>query len=207
MIINLVDINDNMISTWKNEFSSYAEINIINDSIFNIQTDAIVSPANSFGIMDGGLDGKIRDFFGIEIEDKIRMKIKNDYFGELPVGNAIITETDNHNIKYLITAPTMRVPENVMNSINAYLSMRAILIMSEFNPQIKIISIPGLCSLSGKMDFKIVARQMKVAYEKIILKNILYSHWREEKYLQDYMMCKIDHIPEDLEKYNFRHGT
>jgi O-acetyl-ADP-ribose deacetylase (regulator of RNase III) len=207
MIINLIDINENMISSWKNEFYDYENINIINDSIFNIPADAIVSPANSFGIMDGGLDGKIRDYFGIEIENKIRDKINSEFFGELPVGNAITTLTGNKIYKYLITSPTMRVPENVMNSFNAFLSMRAILINCMLNSDIRTVSIPGLCALSGSMPFIIVARQMRVAYDKIILNKTKFLHWREEKYLQEYMMCKNNIIPEDLEKNCFRHGV
>jgi O-acetyl-ADP-ribose deacetylase (regulator of RNase III) len=178
---------------------NFRTVVIINDSIFNIPADAIVSPANSFGIMDGGLDGKIRDYFGVEIENKVRNKINSEYFGELPVGNAIITITEHRTYKYLITSPTMRVPENVMNSFNAFLSMRAILINCILNSDIRTVSIPGLCALSGSMPFIIVARQMRVAYDKIVLNKTKYFHWREEKYLQEYMMCKNNIIPEDVE--------
>ena len=75
MVINLIDINFQMVESWKKEFQFISNINIHNKSIFEIQADAIVSPANSFGIMDGGLDGKIRDFFGIKIEHTLRKNI------------------------------------------------------------------------------------------------------------------------------------
>lgn len=198
MKLYLIDINLNLIKAWENEFNSYKNIKIIHGSIFEFNADAIVSPANSFGIMDGGIDGKIRDFFGMNIEQKVRNKIIHDFKGELPVGCAITTETDNKQFKYLISAPTMRVPEIVKDSLNAYLAMRAILIECNKN-NILTVAIPGLCSLSGGMPYNIVARQMRVAYDRICLKSINYSHWREEKYLQDYLMCKTNTLPIDLE--------
>lgn len=62
------------------------------------------------------------------------------------------------------------------------------------------ISIPGLGALSGRMPFNIAARQMRTAYDKLILKTITYSHWREEKELQSYMLCKSNVLPYDYEK-------
>ena len=198
MKIILIDINQKMTNAWKNEFSSFHNIEVINDSIFNVKAQAMVSPANSFGIMDGGIDGKIRDFFGKELEKNVRKIINEEYGGELPVGSAIITNVQHKQFDYLIPAPTMRVPENVENTLNAYLAMRAILLCCKMN-NIKTVVIPGLCSLSGSMPYPIVARQMRVAYQKVILKTIHYSHWREERELQSYLMCRINTLPYDLE--------
>ena len=198
MNINLIATDGKLADAWGYEFNRIPNVNIIQGSIFNFPSQAIVSPANSFGIMDGGLDGKLRDYFGTQIEKKVRNKIKYEYHGELPVGCAITVETGRSEFPLLISAPTMRVPEDVSTTQNAYLAMRAILIECIRN-HIKSIAISGLCSLSGRMDLKIVARQMRVATEKIILGTIGYSHWREEKALQDYMQCKTDYLPEDLE--------
>ena len=151
MKINLIDINQRMTDAWEKEFIDYSDVNVINGSIFDVLSDTIVSPANSFGIMDGGIDGKIRDYFGFEIEKKVRQKIDTEYFGELPVGCAILTKTDDNKIKYLISAPTMRVPENVSDTLNAYLAMRAIMSVCILH-DLRSVSIPGLCSLSGSME-------------------------------------------------------
>ena len=199
MKIVLSDINKSMTDAWKTEFSGYSNIDIVNDSIFNVKSDAIISPANSFGIMDGGIDGKLRDYFGLSIETAVRTKIKQAYQGELPVGCAIVLPTGNKQFPYLISAPTMRVPEEVSKSLNAYLAMRAILITALANKEISTLAVPGLCALSGRMPYEIVARQMRVAWDKIIIGSIQYSHWREEKQLQSYLKCETDILPYDLE--------
>ena len=198
MTIQLIDINPEMVGAWRNEFGSYSDIKISTGSIFELEADAIVSPANSFGIMDGGLDGKIRDFFSIEIEEKVRQKISLDHAGELPVGVAISTSIENRKFRYLITAPTMRVPEIVASTQNAYLAMRAILLEAK-RIGVQKISIPGLCALSGQMPVIVVARQMRIAYDKVVLRRINYTHWREEKALQNYMACITNELPFDYE--------
>lgn len=35
-------------------------------------------------------------------------------------------------IKFLISAPTMRIPENVSNTVNAYLAFRAVILASKY---------------------------------------------------------------------------
>ena len=202
MTIILVDINKAMAFAWTREFQGMKDVQIQDGNIFDVKVGALVSPANSFGIMDGGIDGKLRDFFGMEIERRVRQKIATEYYGELPVGAAITTETGHEKYKYLISAPTMRVPEDVSTSLNAYLAMRAILVECKKN-HIDSVAIPGLAALSGRMDPKIVARQMRAAYDKIVLGRIIYTHWREEKLLQRYLMCETDILPDDLEDKAF----
>jgi O-acetyl-ADP-ribose deacetylase (regulator of RNase III) len=197
--ITLADINVELVRNWENEFAGFSDVIIFCGNIFTLQADAIVSPANSFGIMDGGLDGKLRDFFGLEMEKKVRARILADFPGELPVGMAIISETGNKNFPFLITAPTMRVPQNVEDSINAYLAMKAILYSIQKEPRITSIVVPGLCSLTGKMIPGIIARQMRVAYEKMLFGKFDYTHWREEKAFEKYLQCKTDFSPDDLE--------
>lgn len=116
----------------------------------------------------------------------------------MPAGCAIAEKTDRKQYQYLVSAPTMRVPENVASSQNAYPAMRAILIQCIEN-EIESIAIPGPCALSGQMPCGIVARQMRVAYDKIIRKTIAYSHWREEKELQRYMLRETSELPHDYE--------
>jgi O-acetyl-ADP-ribose deacetylase (regulator of RNase III) len=53
--------------------------------------------------MDGGIDGKLRDFFGIDIEKAVRDKISKEYCSELPVGSVIIVQTGYTQFKYLVS--------------------------------------------------------------------------------------------------------
>ncbi len=135
--------------------------------------DAIVSPANSFGYMDGGLDLKYSQYFGWELESKVREGLEKHYYGEIPVGNAIIVKTGTEDIPFLISAPTMRVPSNVSNTVNAYLAFKAILQRViqhniENGSEIKSILCPGLGTGEGKMPVEIFAKQMHRAYEVCI---------------------------------------
>lgn len=94
-------------------------------SILSLTCDAIVSPANSFGFMDGGIDALYMSHFGPQIQDRLRDAIRVRHHGELLVGAADVIETGNAAIPCLIAAPTMRVPMILKDSVNPYLAARA----------------------------------------------------------------------------------
>ncbi len=56
MNYSLVDKNPSMVSSWKKLFDGEENVNILNTNIREVPSDAILSPANSFGFMDGGVD-------------------------------------------------------------------------------------------------------------------------------------------------------
>ncbi|KAJ3446548.1 prophage tail fiber assembly protein [Anaeramoeba flamelloides] len=129
----LRDISRGMIKSWEEVFSDVSNFDISYGDYFGKTADAIISPANSFGSMDGGVDQRITDYFGWQLQDRLREKIQNSLHGELPVGKAYIidTRTKFSKIKYCISAPTMRVPKDVSTSMKAYLAFRACLIAIE----------------------------------------------------------------------------
>jgi O-acetyl-ADP-ribose deacetylase (regulator of RNase III) len=96
------------------------------------------------------------------------------YHGELPVGCAEIVETGESRWKYLIAAPTMRVPEPVSSTINAYLAFRAALVAAEnFNKgqgrrAIDSLVCCGLATGVGGMSASRCASQMRIAYREMI---------------------------------------
>jgi len=168
--LKLIAYNLDLYYSWKKYFDGLENIEVIDDDIFSQKGDAIVSPANSFGYMDGGLDLKISQTLGWDIERKVREVLEREYFGELPVGNAIIVETSHQKFPYLISAPTMRVPSNVSATVNAYLAFKAIIqAVLRFNRthsyQIETVLCPGLGTGEGKLSANDCARQMYMAYE------------------------------------------
>lgn len=176
--IKLVAYNIELFYAWKKYFSDLPDVEVIDGDILKLSASAIVSPANSFGYMDGGLDLKYSQFFGWELENRVRAKLENEYFGEIPVGKAIVVETLHHEIPYLISAPTMRVPSNVSDTVNAYLAFKGILeavINFNKNSDEKISSIlcPGLATGEGKMVPEQCAKQMFRAYEVCLLSKYL----------------------------------
>jgi O-acetyl-ADP-ribose deacetylase (regulator of RNase III) len=170
--ILLRDKNINLVNAWSKEFKDYHNVKISCGDIFGLSADAIISPANSFGFMDGGIDLRYSVYFGWDLQKTLQNKIRSDFHGELPVGHATIVETNNDNIKYLISCPTMRVPEDVSDTVNAYLAFRAGLIEvlnfnKNNNEKIASILCPGLGTLSGMLPETICAIQMKYAYDSI----------------------------------------
>ena len=54
--VHLRDIDPGVVAAWGAEFGSEPSVAISCGNIFEQAADAIVSPANSFGFMDGGID-------------------------------------------------------------------------------------------------------------------------------------------------------
>jgi O-acetyl-ADP-ribose deacetylase (regulator of RNase III) len=168
--IKLVYIEEELGKVWENDFSRHPDVSIIKGNITEVTCDAIVSPANSFGFMDGGLDLHLSEKLGWHLQERLQAEIARLDERELLIGKSITLETGNKQIPYLISAPTMRVPMsfNIATSINAYLAMKAILIACKNNEAIQTVAIPGLCTGCGRMPFHIASNQMFLAYDEVI---------------------------------------
>jgi O-acetyl-ADP-ribose deacetylase (regulator of RNase III) len=99
--------------------------------------------------------------------------IRWEWDGELPVGLAVAIETGDPEIPYLISAPTLRAPVNVAQTLNAYLAFRAVLLLvrklNEKNPgTIRAVACPGLATGTGEMPVGVCARQMHAAYVEVV---------------------------------------
>ncbi|UII20245.1 macro domain-containing protein [Fulvivirga ligni] len=138
-----------------------------------MESDAIVSPGNSFGFMDGGLDFLISKNYGWQIQSELRERISKRPINELLVGQAETIWIEDFK-KYVICAPTMRVPtsNNIGDTVNAYLAIKAILQELKTHHDINRVTVPGLCTGTGKMPPLISAKQMYMAYQEIVKANI-----------------------------------
>lgn len=170
ILFELRDMSAEMVQAWQKYFAGIANVRISHGDIFESSADAIVSPANSFGYMDGGIDLVYLHGFGWELQTRLQTHLKSDHDGELPVGQATIVETFDTDIPYLVSAPTMRVPMNVANTVNAYLAFRAaIRAIKQHNREqpgtIRTVLCPGLCTAIGRMPPELAARQMAAAFE------------------------------------------
>lgn len=191
MKIFLRDKNFDVVNAWSSVFTfnatsiaaiNYENILISQGQIFDLdeQIDAIVSPANSFGFMDGGIDLDYLTYFGADLQTQLQQKINSDYYGELPVGQATVIETGHEKIKYLISAPTMRIPSPIQDTLNAYLAFRAALIEAyehnkycTENKLINSILFPGLGTGAGKLEPQECAFQMRSAYNNLMRNEVL----------------------------------
>jgi O-acetyl-ADP-ribose deacetylase (regulator of RNase III) len=171
MEVKLVYNDKELGKAWEKHFLNHSNVELIEGDITQIPCDATVSPANSFGFMDGGLDYALSERFGWHLQDILQEQIHNTDEGELLIGTSMTLKTGDEKIPFLIVAPTMRVPMsfNIDTSVNAYLAMKAILIACKNNDQIQTVSIPGLCTGCGRMPSDIAATQMYLAYEEVVL--------------------------------------
>lgn len=73
----LCDINASMREAWKRELVRRPELaatcEILSGDITGLNADAVVSPANSFGVMRGGVDGVYTRVFGSSPDGSVRM--------------------------------------------------------------------------------------------------------------------------------------
>lgn len=168
-------------------------LSIHRGSILDVPCDAVVSPANSFGFMDGGIDALYLNHFGEEIQMNLRRTILEHHRGELVVGAAEIIETQDPVIPFLIAAPTMRVPMVLQESVNVYLAARAALLLvlrgqfthgrhrgQPLSERVKTVAFPGLGTGVGRIGFEVCARQVRAAINDVVLgKYTMPQFWAE----------------------------
>jgi O-acetyl-ADP-ribose deacetylase (regulator of RNase III) len=99
--------------------------------------DAIVNPANSLGVMGGGVALAIKRAGGKSIEKEAMKK------APIPVGGAIATKAGKLKCRYVIHSPTMRRPAMRIPLNNVRLAVRAALKLAK-ELGIKSIAFPGM---------------------------------------------------------------
>jgi len=115
--------------------------------------DAIVNPANSLGIMGGGVALAIKRKGGEEIEAEARRK------APIPLGKAIATQAGKLKCKYIIHSPTMERPAQKIPLENVRLATRAALELAK-KLKIKSIAFPGMGTGVGGIKAEDAARVM-----------------------------------------------
>ncbi|MCC7450544.1 MAG: macro domain-containing protein [Anaerolineae bacterium] len=181
MKVVLADLNKALIDEWVSTFKNVDDVSVYHGSIFDVACDAIVSPANSYGYMDGGLDLAISEYLGWHVQARLQERIKTYHHGELLVGLADIIPTDHPQTPYLISAPTMRVPMVLCRtSSNPYLAMRAVLLLIKFGTLadgspvkdvVQTVAVPGLGTGVGEVPPSICANQMFQAINDFMYDN------------------------------------
>ncbi len=166
--------NPALFAAFYERFSQFADVVIIGERFEWISAfDCLVSPANSFGMMDGGMDAAITQFFGLSLERRVQARILTDYLGEQPVGTSVIIETAHPKHPFLAHTPTMRVPMSIEGTDVPYVAMWAMLLaIRQHNQthqrQIESVVCPGLGTGIGRVPYSEAARQMAVAYDHFL---------------------------------------
>lgn len=154
---------------WKAIAKEYDFVEAVEGDICDLEVDAVVSPANSFGFMDGGIDWIYSQFFGWGVQTDLQKQIKDVYNNELLVGQATCVPTKHKQIRYVIAAPTMRTPQTLpKNTINPYLAAKAALRAAMRTPDIYTLAFPGLGTGVGEVSPELCAHQVKEAIDEVL---------------------------------------
>lgn len=129
------------------------------------RVECIVSPANAYGLMDGGYDLAITEWFGNQLQERVQKHIIDDFYGEQPVGTSFIIDAGKDN-QYLIHTPTMQAPQIIVDPRVIYHCMRSTLIEAKRN-NIESILIPMFGGACGGVKPAVVAKMMLKAYKQI----------------------------------------
>ena len=193
MKIVLCSIYEPLAKAWETYCGDLAGIEIHRGNILDLKVDAVVSPANSFGFMDGGIDMVYSQHFGWHVQQQLQNQIKHLHHGELLVGQADIVETNDSNIPYLIAAPTMRVPMVLADTVNPYLAARAALLLAKhgqfghgklagqpISNTLKSIAFPGLGTGVGRVPPEKCALQVRTAIQEVVFEEYDFpSSWTD----------------------------
>lgn len=173
----LCAVNDAMAEAWRRIAADRPGIQVHHGSILEIGTDAVVSPANSFGLMRGGIDAVYSTAWPT-IEQRVRSAVLAFHGGELPVGEAVVVATGAVRPSWLISAPTMREPSTTLpvDTVHPYLAARAVFRtwqtgrVEDGRPVSKVIhsiAIPGLGTGVGGVSPNTCARQVAAAWDEL----------------------------------------
>lgn len=165
--IVLRDINPEMAMAWTQSLSHLDGVSFGVGDLLISGVDAIVSPANSFGYMDGGIDLAYRNMFGGKVEIRLKELISRREEEELPIGAAVVVPTGHPRITRMIAAPTMRTPSPIVGTQNVYRATKAALrVLPDIDPPVERLGFPGMGTGIGRMDPFEAADQMRRAFEE-----------------------------------------
>jgi O-acetyl-ADP-ribose deacetylase (regulator of RNase III) len=170
----LVDPKRALCEAWLKAFDGLPNVEIVQGYFEQLPAyDCMVSAANSFGLMDGGVDGAITHFFGEQLMARVQERILREYRGEQPIGTSLIVETGHELHPYIAHTPTMRVPMSIAETDNVYSAMWAMLLAVDRHNQgaarpLEVVACPGLGTATGRVPFAKAAAHMALAYRRFL---------------------------------------
>ncbi|HVK22595.1 MAG TPA: macro domain-containing protein [Actinokineospora sp.] len=173
----LCAVSDQLAAAWDTAAAGRSRVRVHRGSIVDCGADAVVSPANSYGWMRGGIDAVYAETFP-SVEQSVRSAVLAYHGGELPIGEALIVPTGVRRPPWLISAPTMREPTTVLphDTVHPFLAARAVFrlwrdgILDDGTPvrvAVRTIALPGLGTGVGHVEPAVCARQVAAAWDEI----------------------------------------
>ncbi|WP_436493107.1 macro domain-containing protein [Actinokineospora sp. HUAS TT18] len=173
----LCAVSDELAAAWASVASGRDRVRVLRGSIVDSGADAVVSPANSYGWMRGGVDAAYAESFPT-VEQSVRSAVLAYHGGELPVGEALVVPTGVRRPPWLISAPTMREPSTVLppDTVHPFLAARAVFRLwrdatledgTPVRTAVRSIAMPGLGTGVGHVEPAVCARQVAAAWDEV----------------------------------------
>lgn len=110
----LVDLDADLVSAWCKVFAAQIDegaIEVQQGSLLDVlpEVDAALTAGNSYGQMDGGVDRALAGYWP-DVQRSVWAAVADEYHGYQPVGAASMVPTGGEPCRWLVYAPTMRVP-------------------------------------------------------------------------------------------------
>lgn len=161
--LHLVDLDREVTRALRASFAPFPEVSVATGNVLAVAHHVLVSPANSSGFMDGGVDAAYAAHFGPQLARRVRDAVRARPEGIVPVGSSLVVETGHGTVPFLVVAPTMLAPEHVP-AANAYRALRAALRLADAPTLHGDWYCPGLTTGVGAVDPQDAAHEMAAAY-------------------------------------------
>ncbi|MFD8889759.1 ADP-ribosyltransferase domain-containing protein [Streptomyces sp. NPDC059566] len=176
----LTDVNEHVVQAWRAAFADTPGIEIRRGSILDEDVDAWVTPTNSRGRMDGGVDAVIKRYLGSGIQVRVRRAIRDRFAGAMPVGSAVCVPSGAAVPRFLISTPTMvQSSQNVSATLNVALAcaaaFQAVHRQNRKAPgSIRSVALVGMGAQTGRVPARVCANLMWTGY------TLFHDHWFED---------------------------
>ncbi|MGW2991455.1 macro domain-containing protein [Streptomyces sp. NPDC001193] len=176
----LTDVNEHVVEAWRAAFADTPGIEIRRGSILDEDVDAWVTPTNSRGRMDGGVDAVIKRHLGSGIQLRVQRAIRDRFAGVMPVGSAVCVASGASVPRFLISTPTMvRSSQNVSATLNVALAcaaaFQAVHRQNRKAPgSIRSVALVGMGAQTGRVPARVCANLMWTGH------TLFHDHWFED---------------------------
>ncbi|WP_420082280.1 macro domain-containing protein [Streptomyces sp. JL4002] len=132
--------------------------------------DAWVSPTNSRGRIDGGVDAVTKRHLGAGIQLRVQRAIRDRFAGNLPVGSAVCVPSGAVHPNFLISTPTMvESSQNVRETLNVALAcaaaFQAVHQQNTAAPgSVRSVALVGMGARTGRVPARVCANLMWTGY-------------------------------------------
>jgi len=208
-IITISSIDPKFTELLQAAFDNCSYIKIYNGPFNKCEFDCIVSPGNSYGMMDGGIDMEITKYFGDKKEfiKLVQSQLNDQCNLQQQPGSVCVINTSNEKCPYLFHCPTMMTPITIKDYSVIYWCFYNILNtafnhnMNNQSSKIKNIVMSGLGTGCGRVSYNNFIKLIKLAHQHFVSNLSRDSTtWpqAQRNYIELYKVIEsLDSTPED----------